>query len=406
MRVAFVSQWFPPENGAVVPWNIATGLAQLGHEVDVLTAFPNYPSGVIQDGWKQRPYTRERILPNVTVHRSPVYPSHDANPVRRMATYLSHAMSATTMSANRIPRPDVWLIYSSPATAALPAQLARPGRRAPTCLLIQDLWPDSVSGSDMVDGAAARLTQKGLTTYVNASYRQAARIGVISPGMTRMLRDRGVPGEKIEWTPNWMPDETAPAMVARSMLRLPEQGRLFLYAGNLGGLQGLDGLVDAFEKVPEATLVLMGDGIERIELERRAARIPNVHVLPAVDQSSVAEYLAAADVLVVSLKDTALLRVTMPSKMQVSLRAGRPVLVHAAGDAAELVLAAGAGAAAAPGDAAATNAAISRLTTATNSQLAAMGTAARTCYEKNFTPEVGARRLETMLVNAQKDGRP
>jgi len=190
------------------------------------------------------------------------------------------------------------------------------------------------------------------------------------------------------------------------MLRLPEQGRLFLYAGNLGGLQGLDGLVDAFEKVPEATLVLMGDGIERIELERRAARIPNVHVLPAVDQSSVAEYLAAADVLVVSLKDTALLRVTMPSKMQVSLRAGRPVLVHAAGDAAELVLAAGAGAAAAPGDAAATNAAISRLTTATNSQLAAMGTAARTCYEKNFTPEVGARRLETMLVNAQKDGRP
>lgn len=406
MRIAFVTQWFPPERGAIVAESIATGLAALGHDIHVLTAFPNYPTGILYDGWAQRSYMREDLTTRIAVHRTPVYASHDSHPLRRMANYLSHAASATIISGNRIPRPDAWLVYSSPATAALPAQLARPGRRAPTCLLIQDLWPDSVSGSGMVDGKIARITHRALTSYVNASYRHASGIGVISPGMAGVLTDRGVPRNKIEWTPNWLPDEPELGGRDRASLDLPSGGRLFLYAGNLGVLQGLDDLVNAFAQVPGATLVLLGDGTERAHLQDRTATIPNVHVLPPVEQSVVADYLAAADVLVVSLQDTPLLRVTMPSKVQASLRAGKPVLAHAAGDAARVVQGNSAGVAADPGDHRGVVAAISRLATASEVELAAMGIAARTHFEKTFTQEVGARRLETMLVNAQRSGQP
>ena len=195
-----------------------------------------------------------------------------------------------------------------------------------------------------------------------------------------------------------------PSRVGRASLGLPTSGRLFLYAGNLGGLQGLDDLVEAFALVPDAVLVLMGEGIERQRLEQRAATLPNVHVVPSVDQSVVRDYLAASDVLVVSLRDTPLLRVTMPSKVQESLRAGKPILVHAAGDAAELIEANGAGAAAPPGDRVAAVCAVSRLTRVSDAELARMGAAARHCFDTSFSQDVGARRLETMLVNAQKDG--
>ena len=403
MRIAFVTQWFPPERGTVIPDSIASGLAARGHEVHVLTAFPNYPTGRIYPGWRQRPYSQERRPDGVVVHRTPVYPSHDSRPTRRMVTYLSHAITAAALATPRIPRPDVWLVYSSPATAALPAQLAMPGRRAPICLLIEDLWPDSVTGSGMVHGPAARLVERVLNAYTVVSYRHARKIGVVSPGMADLLAHRGVPQEKVEFTPNWLqtPTPVREAQTHSSNPHHPPQ-RSFLYAGNLGAMQGLHELIDAFALVPEAHLTLMGDGVQRESLSASVASLPNVTILPSVGQDDVEAYLAAADVLVVSLRDTPLLRVTMPGKVQTSMRAGKPILAHAAGDVATLVVRHGAGISCRPGDAVDTANAIRQLASSSTEELAIMGKAAQRAYNAHFSPEAGASRLEALLIQAQE----
>jgi colanic acid biosynthesis glycosyl transferase WcaI len=403
MRIAFVTQWFPPERGTLIPESIAAGLAAGGHEVHVLTAFPNYPTGTLYPGWRQRPYLREKRTDGVVVHRTPVYPSHDSRPVPRMANYLSHALTATLLATPRIPRPDVWLVYSSPATAAIAAQLAFPGRRAPVCLLIQDLWPDSVTGSGMVDGPAARMIERVLRAYVNMSYRHAAKIGVISPGMADVLAQRQVPRAKISFTPNWLEAGfPSPTASKSSVTPKPARRRRFLYAGNLGALQGLNALVDAFALVPEVDLQLIGDGVEREELLVKAAALPNVAVLPAVGQQEVEAHLAAADVLVVSLRDTPLLRATMPGKVQASMRAGKPILAHAAGDVARLVARHGAGVSCRPGDVVDTLRAIRHLASSSDEELVAMGTAAKSTYIANFSPKVGVSRLEALIAEAQE----
>ncbi len=94
MRVNFVTQRYPPEPAgpAYAP---AIGLTQRGHEVNVLTGFPNYPTGRIYDGYSHKPYLRERCTDGITVHRVPIYPSHDANAVKRMGHYLSFATSTS-----------------------------------------------------------------------------------------------------------------------------------------------------------------------------------------------------------------------------------------------------------------------------------------------------------------------
>lgn len=78
MRVAFVTQWFPPEPGTLVAAAIAEGLAARGHDVHVLTGFPNYPNGRLHAGYRLRPYRRDRYSTRITIHRAPLYPSHNA----------------------------------------------------------------------------------------------------------------------------------------------------------------------------------------------------------------------------------------------------------------------------------------------------------------------------------------
>ncbi|PKH37929.1 Glycosyltransferase involved in cell wall bisynthesis [Nocardioides alpinus] len=406
MRIGFVTQWFPPETGTVVPSAIAEGLRGAGHDVEVLTGFPNYPTGRVMDGYRVRPYQRETTPSGITVHRAPLWPNHDSRAVARMANYLSFAAGASAVARTRVPRPDVWLVYSSPATAVLPVVRLLRRHRAPYFLLVQDLWPDSVTGSGFVGGAAGAAVENALTRFCDATYRHAGGIGVISPGMRRVLVDRGVPDRLVHDTPNWISDDhllpdVTPGAGLRAELGL-SAGRTWMYAGNLGELQGLDALVEAFARRPEAQLVLVGDGVARGRLEALAARLgaTNIRFAGSVATSEVGRWIAASDVQVVSLQDTPLLRVTMPSKVQTALAAARPVLVHAAGDAASVVTDGQCGWAANPGDAAALDSAIGAGLRSPESELEAMGRRSRGLYEEHYSPRVGPHRLARALESA------
>lgn len=409
MRIGFVTQWYPPEPGTGLASSIAESLVEQGHHVDVLTGFPNYPTGRLQPGYPLRPYRRELLSPRLTLHRAPLLPSHDASALHRMANYGSFALSSSVLAALAIPRPDVWLVYSSPATAALAAVLPRP-HRAPVALLIQDLWPDSVLASGfLAPGGASALISRALHRFCDWTYQRSDAIGVISPSMTTMLVARGVPERKISYVPNWALDTTPASASRRSRadLGLPVTGTVFLYAGNMGALQDLTSLVSNFPTDSSAQLVLMGNGVAKTTLEQLAAGLPNVHVRDGVPATHVSEYLDAADVLVVSLSDQPLLRATMPSKVQTFLSRTRPILVHGAGDVADVVLDAGAGAAATPGDVGGLRAAVSTLANATPDQRADMGRRAREQYLRFFDRTIGAQRLTDMLHKiARKDVHP
>lgn len=404
MRIAFVTQWFPPEPGQL-PATIADGLAERGHEVHILTGFPNYPDGRLKAGYPMKPYRRETRSDNVTVHRAPLFPSHNASVVKRMANYLSFGVSASWIARTKMPKPDVWLTYSSPATAALPALTVPRRLRAPSYLLLEDLWPESVTESGFVTGRLGAGMDAVLHRYCDWTYRHSAGIGVISPSMAGLLAERGVAPEKIRLIPNWVEDahllpNQTPTNVLRRSLALPE-GRLFMYAGNIGVLQGLDSIVEAFARCPEVSLVLVGDGIARPDLQHlvTSRRIPNVHFVPSQPTERIGAFIAASDVQIVSLKDTRLLRATMPSKVQTCMAASRPVLAFAAGDVADLVTTSKSGIAVEPGNMAAAIEAILHLGAAPDSELIEMGQHARVHYEANFAPVVGLDRLESWLTN-------
>ena len=73
MRILFITQWFQPEpfiNGL----HFIKELVNFGHEVQVLTGFPNYPGGRLYDGYRIGLLQRED-MDGVPVIRVPLYPA-------------------------------------------------------------------------------------------------------------------------------------------------------------------------------------------------------------------------------------------------------------------------------------------------------------------------------------------
>lgn len=411
MRVGFITQWFPPEHGsAALPGLIARALSVAGCEVDVVTAYPNYPSGVLQSGWSQRWNHTERDASYV-VHRTPIYVSHDARAWRRMLNYISFAASASITAVRKIRDVDVVWVHATPALPAAPAMLLRRLFGIPYILHIQDLWPDTVFASGMLPRRVDAVARPLLEWFCDRSYMHASVIGVITPGMRQLLVSRGVPEEKIMDIANWADESIFHPVDDQDGLRtdLGIQGKFVaMYAGAIGEVQGLDTLIDAAGKLAhrdDIQIIVVGDGVARERLERSAEdqELTNVHFVGPRPIGEMSEVIASADVQVVCLKDLPLYRITLPSKVQATLAAGRPLIVSAGGDAGAVVERAGAGISVEPGDAQALSSALMRAADWTATERDAAGKSGRRYYDDNFSELSGVERMVGALRRAASE---
>ncbi|WP_194860230.1 glycosyltransferase family 4 protein [Dietzia sp. SYD-A1] len=405
MRVGVLSHWFDPEGGAAAgPGTISRAIHQRGHEVDVLTGYPIYPEGKVFEGYSIRPYQKETIR-GVTVHRVPIYPSHDDNAARRMANYLSYAGASSIAAPAILRNSDVALVYSSPATAATAAVPLKLLRGIPFVVQIQDLWPDTVTSSGFVADSTGSVMDRVLNYYCDAVYRHAAHIAVISPGMANLLIDRGVPADKVSVLPNWAeessfyPTAKDPALATAFGI---DRDFTVMYAGNHGEMQNLDIVIEAAAQLRsrgDIGFALVGAGVRKDALRFRAAelRLDNIAFIDPQPFGKMAQILALGDAQLVSLKDVPLYRVTMPSKIQANMAAGRPIIAAVAGDAAEVVVESDCGVTARPGDVEDLVRATLSLANASADRRADLSRNARAAYLRRFSEQSVGDSLVALL---------
>jgi len=350
-RIVYLSQLFDPEP-TFKGHDFVEELEERGFEIEVVTGFPNYPGGKIYDGYRIRPLVREK-MGNTDITRLAVYPSHDKSALRRILTYSSFMITSFIYLAFQARRSDLIYVYYPALSAGLAAVAAKIFRKTPILLDVQDMWPDSLGSSGMMQN-------RFLLRIVNAAcdilYRQVDHILVLSPGFKALLIERGVPEEKITIVYNWA--DEPPVIKDRDLPEGfdPEDGFRILFAGNMGAAQQLDVVIEAATRLqtdyPNCVFYFMGDGIDKDRLAARVRdlKLSNVRFLPRVELQEVQRFLTAADALLVHLADDPLFRITIPSKTQAYLYAGRPILMGVDGDAAELVRDADAGCVFPPGD--------------------------------------------------------
>jgi len=404
MRILFITQWFQPEE-LFKGLPLAKELTRLGHEVEVLTGFPNYPGGKIYKGYKVRFLQRETIE-GISVIRVPLYPSHDKSGLRRFMNYASFAFSAAIIGPWVAKKADVAYVYHPPATIGFPAMIFKMLRRVPFVYDIEDLWPDTLTATGLFSNKMGLwLVEK----WCRLIYSTASRIIVLSPGFKKALVERGVRSEKINVIYNWVDDTMVkpvpknPALAAKLGL----SGKFnVVFAGNIGKAQALESVIAAADILRKESssiqFVFVGTGIEIENLKTKThdMGLENVLFIPQQPMSEMGAILVLADVLLVHLKDDPLFRITVPSKIQAYLAVGRPILVAVQGDAADLVVNAEAGLPCIPENAESIAEGVRKFLKMSQQELDTMGENGRRFYQQKLSLAVGTKQLLNALESA------
>lgn len=385
-RILYLTQLFDPEP-TFKGLEFVKALMADGYETEVVTGFPNYPGGKVYDGYRVRLLKKEQTE-GVDITRLAMYPSHDRNAVKRILCYASFMITSFFYMLFGAKRASLVYVFYPSLTAGLAAIGAKLFRRTPVIIDIQDMWPDSLSATGMLDNSAVLRTIGKLCTFL---YRRADHIIVLSEGFKELLVERGVQADKISVIPNWAEETALPEQrVLPSAFNTDDSFRL-LFAGNMGAAQGLETALDAAKIVaqthPSVRLYFMGAGLEVETLKKKSADmgLENVEFIPRVPLEEVQEYLAAADCLLVHLKDNPLFRVTIPSKTQAYMYAGKPIIMAVQGNAADMVVEAGAGFACQPENPQALAQSVLDMIELGPEKREAMGKQGRAYYDENLS---------------------
>lgn len=331
----------------------------------VHTGFPHYPAGKIAAPYRNRPLLLED-RDGIRVVRSAVLPAANRGTVRRLLDHSVFAASALATSP-AAGRAEVVLAESPPlflAGAAVPYARLLGARLV---LHVADLWPESAIALGALKGSAAIGAARRLEQM---AYRHADLIVGPTRGIVESI------GARAEGRGKTLLIEPSVDLEQFDVPPIRREGPLrVLYAGTVGMAQNVGSLVEAAALAgPERVAVtIAGDGAELAAVKARAAALANVSVLGAVAADAVPNLYAEADAAAVTLRGVPLFDGAVPSKLLEGFAAGRPVVLAAVGESAEVVRACGGGVVVPPDDPSALAAALADLAALPTEDLAAMG---------------------------------
>ena len=347
MRILLVCHYFAPEPGAPQARLLETARAwvEAGHDVTVLTGFPNHPTGRLAAGDRGRLFRADR-LDGIRVHRCWQYATPNRGILKKTLGHLSFMVSSVLLGAPRAARPDVIVVSSPTFFSVISAWVLGMIWRRPFVFEVRDLWPAIFTELGVLTNRRAIAVLEALEGFL---YRAAARVVPVTDGFRDYIVGRGIPAHRVETVTNgvdtdrWRPREDRDADRAA----LGVTGRFVaLYIGAHGISHALGRILDVAERwrdTPDGLFLFVGEGAEKEGLRERARAegLTNVEFRPSVSKEEVARYYSAADACLVPLRDVPLFTTFIPSKMFEIMGCGRPVVASVAGEAARILERAG-----------------------------------------------------------------
>jgi len=409
MKILLISQYYWPERFGAGDWTqqLAEWLAEQKHEVTVLTAFPNYPDGIVSPEYRGRFLQREEHN-GVHIIRTWIYAAPRTK--RLFQRVLAQAsFSASLLLGGLLARKaDVIWYASPPLPGSFTSWLLCCWHRAGYALNISDIEPERSIALGLFKN---RWLIRILEALERFAYRHADRICVLSEGTRNWLVKKGVPATKLRVTPNRADGDLIRPLPREQSLRA-ELGLndefVVLYSGNMGYTMGdLDSVVDAARLLAEdrdIRFVLAGEGVRRKSIEERANGLGSVTLLPLQSRQRFPRLLASADVCTVLLCGEAT-NASVPSKTYSIMAAGKPLLAicDPSNDTARVVEEAQCGEHVAPGDPARLASVIRRLKD-NRDALRQRGQLARRYFEAHFSPLNGMKIYEQVFAECAGSG--
>jgi len=343
VKIGILSHYFWPEPGAPSARLLELGRewVALGHEVRVVTNFPNHPTGVIPESYRRRGVLVEQ-KDGISIIRCPTYATPNQGFVRRTLGHLFFMTQAVWHGHAPLRGVDV-LIGSSPTLfSVVAAWLLSLRLGAPFVFEVRDLWPAIFAELGVLKNRFVLRSLEGLEIFL---YRRSAAVVTVTRGFAENIEGRGIEKAKIHFIPNGVDLEAfEPGPPdAKLLARLELTGRfVVLYCGAHGISHALARVLDAAERLQDDSAVhflFVGEGAEKGRLveDARQRGLANVSFLPAVPRQEVPALYRSADVCLVPLRRVPLFRAFIPSKMFEILACGQPIIASVEGEAARIL---------------------------------------------------------------------
>jgi len=346
MKILYVSQYFPPEMGAPAARaaELSRHWAAAGHDVTVLTGFPNHPTGVVPPEYRARSrriVVRERI-DGVEVVRTWLLPFPNRKAYERMLNYGSFCASAA-IAGLFLSRPDVVIATSPQLLVGISGWWLARCKRVPFVFEVRDLWPESLAAVGMSSNS---LLHRSLSKIADLLYRHSDGIVVVSPAFEDYLVDHWrVPREKISVIENGVETQLFAPVPATTLRReLRAEGKFVVsYIGTIGMAHGLETIIAAALQLqstnPEIIFLIVGEGAEKEHVIALAHQrgLNNLRFIDQQPREKVPSYICASDVCLVLLKKTELFKTVIPSKMLEFMSCARPVVLGVEGQAKSIL---------------------------------------------------------------------
>ena len=337
MKILIVCQHYYPENFVI--YKFAEQFVRDGYEVHVLTGKPNYGYGYILPAYKN---VSEEVINGVNVHRVNLKPRKKGR-LSIIANYLSFwRNSKKWVRKTKLKFDCVYSMSLSPVTICSAGNLYKKKHGVKHIIHCLDLWPESVLVTKAVRKNS--LMYRILYHWSRSIYKNASKILVSSPSFKDYFADvLKLPTENISYVPQ--------SSLIEDTDIIPYEygaGTHILYCGNLGLIQLIPLITAAMDKLRDQDIYFhiigMGPMADFLVNDIRERRLEDkvIYHGPIIAKHA-ASYFKNADAIYVSLKGDGTVGKTIPSKLQMSMAFGRPIVGVLKGDGRTVIQESGGG---------------------------------------------------------------
>jgi glycosyltransferase involved in cell wall biosynthesis len=402
MKVAFICHYFHPEIGAPAAriYEMAREWTKNGHQVKVITCFPNHPTGIIPQEYRGRFFLKENIE-GIEVYRNYVFATPNKGFVKKIIGHLSFMLSSVFLSLPRLGKIDVLVVSSPTLFSVISAFIFSIFKRVPFVFEVRDLWPAIFVELGVLTN---RFIIEALEHLEMFLYARSKKIVVVTKAFKDNLIKRGVATDKISVITNGADTQLFyPGRDGDDLRTELGLGNKFvvLYIGAHGISHSLHVILEAASKLRDEKQIhflFVGEGAEKERLIKikEATKLDNVSFLEGQPKERVPFFYAASDVCLVPLRNVPLFQGFIPSKMFEIMASGKPIIASLAGEPAEILRQSGGAVVIPPEDVDSLTEAIVQLRDEPE-RIRSMGEAGFRYVSEYYTRSMLARRYEDIL---------
>lgn len=323
-KILVICQYYKPEPFRIS--DICEELVCRGHEVHVVTGYPNYPEGVLYEGYGKGKHIDE-VINGVKVHRCYTVP-RQTGIIKRFLNYYSYAISSTKyVLSKKCVASDgkafdvVYCNQLSPVMMAHAAIAYKKKYNVPVVMYCLDLWPESLIAGGITRKSAI---YKYYHLVSKRIYRQMDKLLITSRMFSDYLRNEfGIKKGKIEYLPQY-----AEGIFEQILPREKDGTFHFMFAGNIGAVQSVETVIKAAQILKDEPVKfhIVGGGTDLEGLKEFSKGLKNISFYGRRPLEEMPGFYKKTDAMLVTLKADKVLSMTLPGKVQSYMAAGKPII--------------------------------------------------------------------------------